>query len=454
MSAGYTRGRGPGGSGRGARLLGLRGRRHHPVRAGHHASSIPADAADRAAAGWPTGRVILEAPLDDAWIRDIGPDVRRSDRRRARRPAIDWVFNGWGAQAWATWDKDAAIAGASSPRLPACRRSPRDGQRGWRHPRRRRGTGADHRDRPARQGRNPDWTPGAGRGGAPRAPSARTASIWLRARADPRLRRLFGTRGHVDIVACFSDESTVLFHDQLDPAHPDHACQQRGAGAPRSGAGPARRRRARPGHIARRRGLGRLLVHQPLRLQRRGDPVRVRRSGGRARPRRSCATRTPAARSCSSTPGHCSLAEAASTASRSSSRAAAPRERRVRPDPTGHLAAARRAGGRVRLRLAHPAAGRGLRGHYPGGRGHDLRGPASHRRRAGLGLRLRRRVDHARGALGPGRRRTDGRRQSGAHLPGDQLQRHRRVLPRPPARARRSCRRRDPRLGALSAASE
>ncbi len=33
----------------------------------------------------------------------------------------------------------------------------------------------------------------------------------------------FGTRGHVDIVACFSDETTVLFHDQLDPEHPDHA---------------------------------------------------------------------------------------------------------------------------------------------------------------------------------------------------------------------------------------
>jgi len=31
----------------------------------------------------------------------------------------------------------------------------------------------------------------------------------------------FGTRGHVDIVACFSDATTVLVHDQRNPEHPD-----------------------------------------------------------------------------------------------------------------------------------------------------------------------------------------------------------------------------------------
>ena len=33
----------------------------------------------------------------------------------------------------------------------------------------------------------------------------------------------FGTRGHVDIVACFSDPTTVLVHDQRNPEHPDFA---------------------------------------------------------------------------------------------------------------------------------------------------------------------------------------------------------------------------------------
>lgn len=31
----------------------------------------------------------------------------------------------------------------------------------------------------------------------------------------------FGTRGHIDIVACFANENTVLFHDQRNPEHPD-----------------------------------------------------------------------------------------------------------------------------------------------------------------------------------------------------------------------------------------
>ena len=36
----------------------------------------------------------------------------------------------------------------------------------------------------------------------------------------------FGTRGHVDMVACFVSPTTVLYHDQRNPAHPDHALSQ------------------------------------------------------------------------------------------------------------------------------------------------------------------------------------------------------------------------------------
>ena len=50
---------------------------------------------------------IVEAPLNDAWMRDIGPTFVLSDE--GRLGGVDWVFNGWGAQDWAQWDKDSKI---------------------------------------------------------------------------------------------------------------------------------------------------------------------------------------------------------------------------------------------------------------------------------------------------------------------------------------------------------
>ena len=46
----------------------------------------------------------MTAPLDDAWLRDSGPTfVHDPDGSLA---AVDWVFNGWGAQEWAAWGHD------------------------------------------------------------------------------------------------------------------------------------------------------------------------------------------------------------------------------------------------------------------------------------------------------------------------------------------------------------
>ena len=59
---------------------------------------------------WLDPRVeILSAPLNDAWMRDIGPTFVRSidDGSVA---AVDWVFNGWGDQTWSQFDKDSRIA--------------------------------------------------------------------------------------------------------------------------------------------------------------------------------------------------------------------------------------------------------------------------------------------------------------------------------------------------------
>src|SRR5690606_15445988 len=44
------------------------------------------------------------APLNDAWMRDIGPSfVLGADGQLG---AVSFVFNGWGGQSWAKWDKD------------------------------------------------------------------------------------------------------------------------------------------------------------------------------------------------------------------------------------------------------------------------------------------------------------------------------------------------------------
>nr|HQV18607.1 agmatine deiminase family protein [Gordonia sp. (in: high G+C Gram-positive bacteria)] len=51
---------------------------------------------------------IVEEPLNDAWMRDIGPTFVVDDEGGVA--GIDWVFNGWGAQEWAAWDRDQHIA--------------------------------------------------------------------------------------------------------------------------------------------------------------------------------------------------------------------------------------------------------------------------------------------------------------------------------------------------------
>lgn len=54
------------------------------------------------------GVEVLTAELNDAWMRDIGPSFVLDGN--GNLGAVDWVFNGWGAQEWASWDKDSRIA--------------------------------------------------------------------------------------------------------------------------------------------------------------------------------------------------------------------------------------------------------------------------------------------------------------------------------------------------------
>ena len=74
------------------------------------AVSVLVDPADEAIAPAYLGAHIQRhiCPLDDAWLRDIGPSFVLGDD--GRLGAVDWRFNGWGAREWARWAHDDRVA--------------------------------------------------------------------------------------------------------------------------------------------------------------------------------------------------------------------------------------------------------------------------------------------------------------------------------------------------------
>ncbi|MBJ8338641.1 agmatine deiminase family protein [Antrihabitans sp. YC3-6] len=164
----------------------------------------------------------IEAPLNDAWMRDIGPTfVLSDDGTVSTRGAVDWVFNGWGAQDWAQWDLDSKIgafvteaSGAvaiTSPLVNEGGGIQVDGA----------GTVLVTETVQLDPGRNPNLSKADVEAELARTIGAKKV-IWLPyglARDQER----FGTRGHVDIVAAIPSPGVVLVHDQLDASHPDHA---------------------------------------------------------------------------------------------------------------------------------------------------------------------------------------------------------------------------------------
>ncbi|MFD2757211.1 agmatine deiminase family protein [Gulosibacter faecalis] len=164
-----------------------------------------------------SGRVeIVEAELNDAWMRDIGPTFAFDGDELV---AINWVFNGWGAQEWATWDKDARI-GRRVAELAGVRvvDSPLVNEGGGIHVN---GEGQVLATRTVQldQGRNPGWSPERVEAEFAEKLGAEQ-TIWL-PRGLTRDSEEFGTRGHVDIVASYTPDGRVLVHEQRDPAHPD-----------------------------------------------------------------------------------------------------------------------------------------------------------------------------------------------------------------------------------------
>ncbi|MGD3105913.1 agmatine deiminase family protein [Streptomyces sp. YGL11-2] len=162
---------------------------------------------------------LVERPLDDAWMRDIGPTFLTDDQ--GQLAAVDWVFNGWGAQEWAAWDRDAKIAEQVAGLAGARHYTTSLVNEG----------GGIHVDGEGTvlltetvqldPGRNPGRTKEEVEAEI-HAHLGTTKAIWL-----PRGLYAdygqFGTRGHVDIVAAFARPGVVMVHTQPNPDHPDHA---------------------------------------------------------------------------------------------------------------------------------------------------------------------------------------------------------------------------------------
>lgn len=160
---------------------------------------------------------VLTAPLNDAWMRDIGPTfVLDQDGNLG---AVDWVFNGWGAQDWARWDKDALIAGEVSGRAGARHVVSALVNEGGGIQVDGAGTVLVTDTVQLDPGRNPGLSRADVEAELARTIGA-THAVWL-PRGLARDSERFGTRGHVDIVAAIPSPGTLLVHSQQDPRHPD-----------------------------------------------------------------------------------------------------------------------------------------------------------------------------------------------------------------------------------------
>ncbi len=159
---------------------------------------------------------LVEIAIDDAWIRDSGPTFAIDKNELV---AIDWVFNGWGAQGWAEYEQDAKLASAIAEHLGVRRvGSDLTNEGGGIHV-----NGSDivllTETVQLGKERNPNWSKEQVEQEI-HAKLGTSRAVWLR-RGLTRDYEEFGTKGHVDIVACFTPDGRVLYHDQRNSSHPD-----------------------------------------------------------------------------------------------------------------------------------------------------------------------------------------------------------------------------------------
>ena len=160
---------------------------------------------------------IVEAELNDAWLRDNGPTFAKSEN--GELVAVNWIFNGWGNQSWASFDKDqltASFIGKLTGSEVVNSKLINEG--GGIHVN---GAGVVLLTETVQlgEGRNSTWSKQEVEDEI-HAKLGTSKAIWVK-RGLTRDYDGFGTRGHIDIVACFASENVILYHDQQDPAHPD-----------------------------------------------------------------------------------------------------------------------------------------------------------------------------------------------------------------------------------------
>ena len=160
---------------------------------------------------------LIPIPINDAWIRDSGPSFVIENRELK---AINWVFNGWGGQEWASYDKDAKLATEIAKLIGVeVLDSPLVNEGGGFHVS---GSGELLLTKTVQlgKGRNPKLSANEVEAQMHELLGTNKA-IWLE-RGLTRDYEEFGTQGHVDIVACFTPDGRVLYHDQRNPNHPDY----------------------------------------------------------------------------------------------------------------------------------------------------------------------------------------------------------------------------------------
>jgi len=161
---------------------------------------------------------LIEAELDDAWMRDTGPTFVKDES--GNLVGVNWVFNGWGAQSWASWDKDNLVAGFIGKLSgKTVVDSPLINEGGGIHVN---GAGVVLLTETVQlgEGRNSSWSRQEVETEIHEKLGTNQA-IWIK-RGLTRDYDGYGTRGHIDIVACFASSNVILYHDQQDPSHPDY----------------------------------------------------------------------------------------------------------------------------------------------------------------------------------------------------------------------------------------
>ncbi len=165
---------------------------------------------------------IISAQLNDAWMRDIGPTfVKASDGQVA---AVNWVFNGWGGQSWARWDKDSQVARFIGEKLEIPILNSNLINEGGGIAVNGSGTVLLTETVQLGEGRNSNLSREEVENELHEKLGTNQA-IWIQSGLT-RDYGQFGTRGHIDIVACFANETTILYHNQENPKHPDFAVSQ------------------------------------------------------------------------------------------------------------------------------------------------------------------------------------------------------------------------------------